>query len=244
MEDIERIKAKISKLLNLAERASNEHEAASAMAKARNLMDKYDLQQVDIIEQDGHRHEMLAADASRAFAACPKWMSTLAVIVAQFNDCQAIFEGAEVNYKTENRPNARKKNWGKKIVFRGFRRDVELAVDMYARIIGALNGLFAQYLKDIGHEGRVPMSLNTNFKCGAVSTITRLLRESIIERQKLTVSNGTALIVVKSNAVAEYFGNVTYTTKKARAFTSDESADAYWEGQKRGHQVETHSKIQ
>jgi hypothetical protein len=244
MEDLDKIKSKIAKLLNLAERASNEHEAASAMSKARALMDKYDLQQVDIIEQDGQRHEMLAADASRAFAACPKWMSTLAVIVAQFNDCQAIFEGAEVNYKTENRPNARKKNWGKKIVFRGFRRDVELAVDMYARIIGALNGLFAQYLKDIGHEGRVPMSLNTNFKCGAVSTITRLLRESIIERQKLTVSNGTALVVAKSNAVAEYFGNVTYTTKKARAFTSDESADAYWEGKKRGHQVETHRKIQ
>lgn len=244
MEDLDKIKSKIAKLLNLAERASNEHEAASAMSKARALMDKYDLQQVDIIEQDGQRHEMLAADASRAFAACPKWMSTLAVIVAQFNDCQAIFEGAEVNYKTENRPNARKKNWGKKIVFRGFRRDVELAVDMYARIIGALNGIFAQYLKDIGHEGRVPMSLNTNFKSGAVSTITRLLRESIIERQKLTVSNGTALVVVKSNAVAEYFGNVSYTTKKARAFTSDESADAYWEGQKRGHQVETHRKIQ
>lgn len=244
MENLDSIKSKIAKLLNLAERASNEHEAASAMSKARKLMDKYDLQQVDIIEQDGQRHEMLAADASRAFAACPKWMGHLAVVVAQFNDCQAIFEGAEVNYKTENRPSARKKTWGKKIVFRGFRHDVELAVDMYARIIGALNGIFSQYLKDIGHEGRVPMSLNTNFKSGAVSTISQYLREAIIERQKLTASSGTALIVVKSNAVAEYFGNVSYKTAKAKSFTSDEAVDAYLEGQKRGHQVETHRKIQ
>lgn len=117
MENLDSIKSKIAKLMNLAERATNEHEAASAMSKARKLMDKYDLQQVDILEHNGQKVEMLQADASRAFAACPKWMSTLAVAVATLNDCQAIFEGAEVNYKTENRPNARKKNWGKENCF-------------------------------------------------------------------------------------------------------------------------------
>lgn len=238
MENLDSIKSKIAKLMNLAERATNEHEAASAMSKARKLMDKYDLQQVDILEHNGQKVEMLQADASRAFAACPKWMSTLAVAVATLNDCQAIFEGAEVNYKTENRPNARKKNWGKKIVFRGFRHDVELAIDMYARLIGSLNNIFAQYLKDIGHEGRVPMSLNSNFKSGAVSTIWRVVRETMEERKQLTTSSGTALVVVKSTAVAEYFGNVEYTTNKAKAFTSDTSADAYFEGQKRGRSIE------
>ncbi|MEG0207055.1 DUF7168 domain-containing protein [Citrobacter sp.] len=137
-----------------------------------------------------------------------------------------------------------RKTGGKKIVFRGFRHDVELAIDMYARLIGSLNNIFAQYLKDIGHEGRVPMSLNSNFKSGAVSTIWRVVRETMEERKQLTTSSGTALVVVKSTAVAEYFGNVEYTTNKAKAFTSDTSADAYFEGQKRGRSIEVQRKLQ
>lgn len=241
--ELDRIKAKIAKLLNLAEKASNEHEAANAMAKARSLMDKYELSKIDILEVNGEKREMLKSDATRAYAACPLWMQTLAVAVATLNDCQAVFEGAKVDYRTENRPNARKKNWGKKIVFRGFRHDVELAIDMYARLIGALNNLFSNWIAEIGHEGRIPMSLNTNFKSGAVHTIRKVMNAAKEERQKLTTSGGTQLVVVKDNAVAEYFGTATYSTSKAKAFTNEESRDAFNEGRIRGHQVEVQRRV-
>lgn len=241
--ELDRIKAKIAKLLNLAEKATNEHEAANAMAKARSLMDKYELSRIDVLEVNGEKREMLASDASRAYAACPAWMQTLAVAVATLNDCQAVFEGAPVTYRTENRPGVRKKNWGKKLVFRGFRHDVELAIDMFARLVGALNNLFANWIKEKGHEGRIPMSLNTNFKSGAVATIRRVMIQAKIEREKLTTSSGTSLVVVKDNAVAEYFGAVSYGTAKAKAFTSDDAADAYNEGRIRGHQVEVQRRV-
>lgn len=240
MEDLERIKGKIAKLMNLAEKATNEHEAASAMSKARALMDKYDLEQADIIEVDGVSVEFLSASATRAFKACPKFMQHLAVAVARFNDCQAQFEGGHpINFKANAK---RVHNYGNVIVFRGYKRDVEIAIDMYARLLGAVNRLCREWLDDNGHEGKYPVGLGGKFKEGAVSTITSVLQAAQIERQKLTTASGTGLVVVKGAAVDKYFGEAKYGTSKSKPM-NDEQAEAYREGRMRGQQIEVQKKV-
>lgn len=240
MEDLSRIKIKIAKLMNLAEKAANEHEAANAMAKARAYMDKYDLEQADIIEVDGVAKEFLAAAATRAFKTCPSFVQYLAVAVAKFNDCQAVFEGGHpINFKKNNN---RVHIYGNIIQFRGYKHDVEVALDMFARLNGTINRLCKEWLIETGHTGRYPVGIGSKFKEGAVDSINKFLAEAQIERQKLTTSSGTGLVLLKGEAVAKYFGEANYGTAKHKEMTPEQTA-AYFSGVIRGKSVEIHKKV-
>ncbi|WVW37767.1 protein of unknown function DUF2786 [Aeromonas phage Gekk3-15] len=239
MEKLDRIKTKIAKLLNLAEKASNEHEAANAMSKARALMDAYQISQSDIIDVAGVAREFLKAQGSRAFAAVPSYLSTLSVHIARFNDCQVVFEWEPVTYKKKDGDSLK---MGKVIVFRGQKLDVELAIDMFARLQGSINSICKAYFEQAGFEGKYSVKLGTAFKLGAVHTIGQLLQKEIDEtRAKLVSSSGTSLMVLKSNAVAEYFGNVEYSKGKAKRL-DDEGHRAYSEGKERAKKIQVHAK--
>lgn len=240
-EDLGRIKAKISKLLKLAEGSGNEHEAANAMGKARALMDKYQLDKIDIIEVDGVSRAFKEAQATRAFKACPAHIQWLTVGVGKFNDCQAQFQhGHPIDFKANAK---RVYSEGKIIVFRGYSLDVDLCIEMFTRLTGAINRLCGEYLQSIGHEGRYPMGIGNAYKRGAVSTILRRLDALKIERQKITTAKGTSLVVVKENAVAEHFGSAKYKSEKERKMDSTTFL-AFLEGQKDGERVEIQKSVE
>lgn len=238
-QNLDRIKLKIAKLLNLAEKASNEHEAANAMSKARALMDAYDLSQIEIIDVAGVAREFLKAEGSRAFAAVPGYLSALCVHIAKFNDCQVVFEWAPVTYK-KKAGDALK--MGKVIVFRGQKTDVEMAIDMFARLQGTLNGLCKAYFEQAGFEGKYSVKLGSAYKSGAVSTIGKLLEKETAEvRAQLITSTGVGLMVLKSNAVAEYFGEVTYSQSKGKHM-DDAASRAYRTGKEQAKAINVHAK--
>jgi len=236
---IDRIKLKIEKLFRLAEGSANEHEAANAMAKARKLMDEYQLTKVDILNVNGEDREFSKQPATRTFANIPQHMNILSVAVAEFNDCQAVREGAEKHFK------AYKKTWGNRITFRGFKHDVDMAVEMYESLMVLVNKLCAEWLVEIGHEGRYPVGLGSKFKLGACETLCKRLNDLRVERQKLTTSTGTSLVVVKGAAVAEYFGEANYSKAKQPKFSAEdpESIIAFTEGKRRAKDVEIQRKI-
>lgn len=238
--DIDRIKAKISKLLKLAEGSANEHEAANAMGKARSLMDKYQLTKIDIIEVDGAAKEFKEAQATRAFKSCPKHIQWLATSIARFNDCQAIFEGGhEINFKkNDNRVHA----YGKIIVFRGYSLDVDICVEMFARTVSTVNRLCSTFLAANGYEGRYPMGIGNAFKQGCAGRIGDRLHELKVERNKLVTASGTSLVVAKDKAVSEYFGSVKYKSTGTRRMDF-ESFKAYEAGVKAGNEVELQRQI-
>ena len=100
MEDMEKIKDRIAKLLNMANDASSPEEAALAAKRARALMDKYQLDQLDI---EGRLTEAFGEQqATRFFAALTQYMSFLATCIAQYNDCQSVFTYGEVEFKKES----------------------------------------------------------------------------------------------------------------------------------------------
>ncbi|QBQ72328.1 hypothetical protein CPT_MTx_022 [Serratia phage MTx] len=240
--DLERIKAKIAKLLNLAERASNEHEAANAMAKARAMMDKFQLTQLDALDVGGNTIQFTKVVATRHFAAMPEYMAFLATAVAKFNDVQAQYDYGFVNFKKKE---GDAKKFGKAIEFRGMADDVNIAVDMYARLLGAINNLCTMFLAREGYDGKYPVKIGTRFKLGAVMTLCDRFNELQRERDALKTSNGTGLVVVKGAAVAEYFGEVSYKEKAPSATKrmDGESSNAYHQGRRDGNKVEIQRHI-
>lgn len=217
-DNIDRIKSKIEKLLTLAERASNEHEAANAMKKARVLMDEYQLEVFDCegYAQGGSKGpEFKSARASRAFGTVQSYISWLAVAVAKFNDCQAVFESALVTRKKKEGDALK---MGKAFVFRGLADDVDVAVDMFARLQGIVNGLCAEYMvKTYGEGYKYSMKLGGAFKSGAVLTLVKLLDEESLRRRSETLTKtGTSLVVRKENMVAEFFGAASYKSSSAK----------------------------
>lgn len=240
-DNLNRIKSKIEKLFNLAEHASNEHEAANAMAKARKLMDEYQLTRVDILTVGDKQVEFSTEAATRVFANIPVYMDILAVQVAKFNDCQAVRRKDVKTFK------ANKKQTGWAVVFRGMKQDVHIATEMYDRLMFAVNNLCARWLVEIGHEGKYPVGKGGKFKLGAVHTINERLREYMEEREKTMIEQGkhagTALVVVKGNAVAEYFGNVDYKQAKYNTGNDEDSTEAYFEGLRRGATVDVFHNV-
>lgn len=238
--DIERVKEKIVKLLKLAEKSGNEYEAASAMAKARTLMDKYQIDNVESLMEGDRDALFKERRATRAFKNCPVYIQSLSIAVATFNDCIASFRfGDDINFKKNEK---RVFTYGKSVMFKGMVDDVDLCVDMFAMCIGAVNRLCNEYLKKIGHEGRYPVGLGNSFKSGCVATIARRLEELKNEISSVRGQRGTWLVETKSNAVHEYFGKPAYGSSKSKS-ANPASTAAYYSGVEAGNKVELQSKV-
>lgn len=241
--ELERIKQKIQKLLNLAERAANEHEAANAMAKARALMDKYQLSHVDTMDFGGADVKFTKALATRFFAAMPEYLRFLPSSVAIFNDCQAHLVWGEVTFKKKAGDNLK---MGLAVEFRGMVDDVNLAVDMFTRLLGTVNRMCAEFFAEQGYTGKYPVGLGNKYKTGAILKLCHRLNALSEQRANLKTSNGTGLMVVKGAAVAEYFGEVNYksATPKATKNLSHEESIAYLKGLEDGDKIEIQQELE
>ena len=240
--NLERIKSKIEKLFRLAEGSANEHEAASAMQKARKLMDEYQLEKIDIQGTGQHAQQFAEGRASRVFNNLPKYMSILATEVARFNDCQATLEFDRKDFKV----NA--KVFGNYVQFRGLKEDVEVACGMYATLLGAINRLCTEWLDSIGHTGKYPVGKGSKFKygcasrlCGRLAGMRRIREQEYAEEAKTT---GTSLVVVKGAIVESHYGVVTYGDSKFKADKLDvDEAMAYLAGQLAAETVQITGQI-
>lgn len=202
-EDLAKVKERIAKLLAMAKDASSPNEAAIAAGRARAMMDKYQLEEFDI----SHKmvDEFATGNGMDNYAdVIPSYYSTLAVAVAGYNDCAARYEAG---YFTKSG----RDTIGKKIIFLGYKTDVDLAIEMFKRLDDAILRLFREYLNETGqrHSSRVAR----NFKLGAVGIIIQRIKSMIEERQMITnEAAGTSLVVIKKAAVDEHFGVTRYRT--------------------------------
>lgn len=240
-EKLERIKSKIEKLLRLAEKSANEHEAANAMSKARKLMDEYQLTKLDIKGTGEHQQQFAESQVSRVFANMPKYMDILAVQVARFNDCHSTLRRGEKTFK------ANAKTWGKYLQFHGLKEDVEVAAGMYATLLGAINRLCAEYLESIGHEGKYPVGIGNEFKYGCAQRLCQRLKELRQEREeefaKAQQSTGTSLVVVKSQLIEQHYGVTEYTSSKRKSGSAEGGLEAYLAGIAAGDRVQIQKQI-
>jgi hypothetical protein len=215
-EHLDKVKERIAKLLSMAADASSPNEAAIAAKRARALMDKYQLDEYDVSE--AAPQEFADEAVTRAFSAVPYHIDVLAVAVARYNDCQSVFYEAPVTYKMESKANqnaktggGQTKKWGKKIVFRGYKNDVELAKQMLERLLDNIDKLCKEYMRE-NHPGRYSVRYGSEYKTQAARALCAKFKEMTVEREQLTCSTGTALVVAKAAAVDAKFGDPGYKT--------------------------------
>lgn len=202
--DLNKVKERIAKLLAMAENNGNEHEAAQAAARARKLMDQYQLDRMDV--------EQTASDfgyeyAGESYAFQPRWKGWLASAVAKFNDCQCRLvrvpsDGARKRYRTR---------------WEGYAEDVTLCLAMFEYFTTVVENATSKDQLARGYK-RYNARVGTIFKEYMVSTLSERLRVLMAQRQtETTTATGTGLAVYKANQVAAKFGECTYKQQKSKA---------------------------
>lgn len=236
--DLEKIKDRIAKLLAMSKDVSSPNEAAIAAGRARALMDKYQLNAFDvsrsITEEFG---EYTTTDIYINF---PRHLSPLAVAVARYNDCQAVFDWTTKQWAGKTR-NARR------LKFKGYKSDAELATQMFDRLADAIARLCKEYIALRQHDGDDTV-VSDYFKRGAADIIIEKLVSMTKERDAIThVATGTALMVVKAAAVSEHFGVIEYVDSSRRSVGDAkggyDSRGAYVHGRIKGDGVDINHKI-
>lgn len=211
--DLNKVKDRIAKLLRMAQDSSSPNEAAIAADRARHLMDTYQISSMDL--GDTADNVFTKDPVTGKFRDIPMYMSVLSVSVAKLNDCQAAFEYEHVENGVK-----------KFIVFKGFKDDVELGNRMYNRLLNIINKLAREYVADKfpGEtiEDMDVLRASTMFKCGASDEICNRLRKMTIERDCLTMSGGTSLVLCKRKAVDDHFGEAAYTESRSRRLSKRE----------------------
>lgn len=125
---------KIKKMMSLAENNPSEEEAISAALQAHRLMAKYNIHEDDLLE--GIEDSIESVITAQKHNSClHSWRKQLSVIVAGAFRCKAYM-------------------YGKDVVFRGYKTDADLALDVYMMLYEIGDKLGSkEYRKQIEDKG-------------------------------------------------------------------------------------------
>ena len=213
---------KIQRLLALANGDANEHEAASAAAKAQKLMLEYDLCIADLDDisvADTDIKEEVVHETGRL----ANWRLDLLIGVARAFNCRTLISSG---YRLRS------------LRLVGTQADVSVARTTYDYLTGAVDRLAKANVKGMGR------SFITSYKLGMVGTIIHRLkeqaRENAAEVEKTATSAGTELVLVKNAALKEHMSQYTGTY---RAPQSGVNSSGYNQGRHDGGGVSLNSQI-
>lgn len=220
MTDRSKIVERLRKLLAMAEDASSPNEAAIAARRAKALMDEYNLTHADALTSGLSLDDILHQTAGEAHRRFPEWLSSLAVAVAEYSDCTAVFDWAVKNGQER-----------KIVAFRGERSDLEIAKYLYVFLDRTIRNM-TKARRDL--KGRTAMH---SFRVGMASAIGAKLREMKAQERAWFEQNpdSKALVLVNKKAalLREKFGAAKY--RAARSAARD--AGAFFAGKAAGRNV-------
>ena len=202
---------KIRKLLAMAKDASSPNEAAIAAKQARALMDKHQVSEMDISMTPSQFGEDYAEFGNKTAI---KWLGKMALGVARLNDTRCIWE-----YR----------NGQKAIRFQGYLEDVSVSV------------LMMVYLRDtamrLGQQ-ETGRTARTDFRMGFAVGVCQQIDEMLKERQEVRLSDGRALVVVKSAAVSAEFGD-----QRTRRANGSRQSGSFFSGIEAGRKVSLNRQV-
>jgi hypothetical protein len=183
---IEKIKA----LLNLAGNNPSEAEAASAAAKAAELMQKYQIAQLHL---EQHRPPKVEVRFERRYGNVAQqrdWARTLANVVALDNSCLCVYTPGTTRVTFYGRPEA-----------------LEVVEYVYAYLERAILRACDDHwyrMPDHHRRGYRPLTWRNNFCTGATSAVAATLARERAVREA-TVDKGTSALVVREKQDLERF---------------------------------------
>lgn len=205
----EKILERIRNLLAMAGDTSSPNEAAIAARRARALMDRYQIEEMDLTSLN--QEDFGAEDLSTGFKTNNGPISCMAVAVAKLNDTQVRYE------RISGVLNLR---------FEGMLVDCVCAIEMM------------KYLRDEMYQQAERSASGRSdryaYRLGFSSGVARQVEEILKDRRELKTSNGTGLMVIKSQLVQQKFGVARYARSKS---TFQGSGEAYNSGYQRGKNI-------
>lgn len=228
MKDLSKIKERISKLLAMAKDTSSPKEAAIAAARARKLMDQYQLDSFDIEEI---KAEMVEKGIEKPYKFTPVWKDILSVAVAKYNDCIAVSRGTIRARFNE-------------LAFRGYSDDVQMAEEMYKTLVKACEDQCKAYMAAQGMGSYYMAKVGDAFKKGWSRAVCSTLRELTAEREQLETPSGTALMVVKMELVEQHFGPASYIETKVKSRADKECQQAVVDGWAAGKRQQINHRLE
>ncbi len=221
-DNLESILRRIEKLLAIAgDHRGDPNEAAAAAHQAERMMRKFQIDHADVVEsQLAKKGESFASLdvapsldlTSSSSGRKAAWAGLLGVAIAKLNDCQCRY--------------VRALNGEKSLRFSGYAPDAQICRYTWMMVV---NSLIAATPKGIGADGA------NAFRQGYIASVCASLKAALREKKKTIPSDGQSLLVIKSAAVAGYFGSVRYVRSNQRE-TSNLSA--FVAGQKAGAQLD------
>jgi len=227
------IKAKLQKCLALAA-SSNENESALAMAKAQDIMERYNIRTADV--EDDNTVSLAKRDIRGDTKSRQQWESRLACVVAW------AFDG-HVVYCSDSE--------GWRAVFLASTTDLEIICDLFVRIRATAKRMSKAYVDTARADGSwyAPITLHNSYRRGLVETInTRLkaLQKATRPKAEPVVSgpgNGRDLIAIKKNAVDDYYKELFPNLVKARRSRSNIDGVSFLAGQSDGKKISLHKSM-
>lgn len=210
MSDLDRIKAKVAKLLSLGENgAAAENEAETAMRQAESLMRKYGIERSQIVADGGEvsytwESGYYAFGDGKANKKVPVWYQWLTVSIARFTDTIVRME-----YRFDE---------GMGVRFQGEAEDIVLAL------------WFADYLKDSIRRATRDAKMGSSQgreafrKAMAIRLCYRM--NELREKRNQEFSSSTALVVVNDKLAKRdaFFGGESYRANKKAVTISNAEA--------------------
>lgn len=227
-EELTEVAKKVKKLLALS-KSSNEHEAGVAMSKAKEILDKYNMTLSDLEIKTAEFGDMVL---EVKYKVAPKWVFRVAALVADNTFCKVLIG----------------KNYVRMI---GSKVDMEVSKYIFYYLYNTLSSLSkaycAQYYQKVS-LGELN-SMKINYIDGAIYSIAQTFKEmrtysSVMKHEVLVTTDGTDLMVVKTDAVNEYYNK---TVGKRTSVNIGSSAavnvNAFIAGVQEGKNINIHKGV-
>lgn len=231
--DMNAVLRRVQKLLAIAQDGRGDpNEAAAAAQQAENLMRKFNIEHSDLLTQRIERMEqewatadvspnMKRDDPSRPpLRRVPPWAGWLGFRCAKLNDCELRYAHTPA---------------GVVVRFYGTKEDVQVAAWMFDCIAGQMISAARAW------QRRAPRTKadSDSYRKGFILSVCKRLKELADERLREYASAGSALVVVKSDAIARHFGAFNYGAARKSAVSEQ---GAFLAGRLDGERADIHRR--
>lgn len=223
---------KIKKLMALSE-SSNEHEAALALQRAKDLLDKYNLTNQDLIIQEVVEIEGYSSSHETI------WIISLGNAISEYFNCEFLSKSGRMRGKREVRYS-----------FVGLEIDGEIAKYAFDYVITTINRMRNIYAKGLHKKlsRSDKINLGRSYRLGLIKAVRNKLevfadnhKEALAREgnNKSTLEN--QIIHVKKNAVRKYLNELG--VRKEKIYSNIKDNSGYGAGLKDGQNINIRSGV-
>lgn len=218
---MENVVDRIRKLLALAkDKGASEHEASFAMAKASELMLKYNIDHVDDEDAPGF------IESRKSPILDQKWHFFLAGAVASLFNCRAVYTDIVVCHSFVGRP-----------------ANTEAAADTFEYLVQQVEGLYKQGLRAFrSRMGRLSKSSRAEFRQTFKEACALRIYQRVVEikaHERNVIPNHRALVVIDNDKekIEEFLAN-NGVEDRGKAITARKSGFGTGAGAAAGDQIQ------